>query len=231
MPKNQTETISLVLMIVIVNRGKGEKLSGFFADAGVTFNLLTLGRGTADKKILCYLGLGETEKDILYCAMPYGLSRTILEKLNGELNLHKPGKGIAFCISMNSVEDTASEKRLQGSTQKQGGIPMEQPDEYDLIIAVTNLGYADEVMDAAKSAGARGGTVLHARGVGLKQAEKFFGISIQPEKEMLLILAKKEIRQGIMTAIIQKKGLQTDARTIAFSLPVNGVAGLPFENQ
>ena len=226
MPPDKSETASMVLMVVVVNRGKGEKIASLFVDHGVTFNLLTLGKGTADKKILVYLGLGETEKDILYCTMPLETSRLMFEKLN-ELNLSKPGTGIAFSIPISGVADAASCKRLQGAAQKRGGISMELPFKYNLIIAVTGQGYMDEVMDVAKSAGASGGTVVHARGVGLRQAEKFFGISIQPEKEMIFILAKQELCQGIMETITEKMGLKTDAKTIVFSLPVNGVAGLP----
>ncbi|MHC1771274.1 MAG: P-II family nitrogen regulator [Flexilinea sp.] len=227
MAQKHTETIPLVLMVVIVNRGKGEKISNLFTEYGSPCTYLILGRGTADKKILSYLGLGETEKDILYCAMPYSLSQIVLEKLNSELKINRPGKGIAFSIPLNGIADISCINQLQNSAHNQGGIPMEdQPGQYDLIIAITNQGYADEVMEAAKSAGAPGGTIVHARGVGIKQAEKFFGISIQPEKEMLFILTPKEIRQDIMTMITEKKGLRTEAKTIVFSLPVNGVAGL-----
>jgi len=227
----QTQTVSLVLMVVIVNRGKGEKLAQSFLNDSATFNLLSLARGTADKKLLSYLGLGETEKEVLYSAMPYESSRTILNKLNGQLNFKKPGRGIAFCVPINDIANAASKKRLQSAGPEQGGeVPMEQSYEYDLIVAITSHGYADDVMDAARSAGAPGGTILRARGAGIQQAEKFFGLSIQPEKDMLLILAKKDIRQEIMKAITGKKELQIDARAVVFSLPVNGVAGLSFDN-
>jgi nitrogen regulatory protein PII len=224
------QTLSLVFVVAIVNRGKGQKMSELFADAGIKFDLLALGKGTADKKFLSYLGLGETEKDVLFCPMPFELLRTILKNLNEEIHLGKPGKGIAFCITINSIVDAASKIQIQDAPQNQGGIAMEIPHNYDLIIAVTNQGYAHEVMDAAKAAGATGGTILHTRGVGLQKAEKFFGMSIQHEKDMLFILTETQKRQDIMTAITQNAGLQTEAKTITFSLPVNGVAGLPQRN-
>ncbi|MEL7608719.1 MAG: P-II family nitrogen regulator [Bacillota bacterium] len=219
---------AIVFMVVIVNRTRGERLAELFAKEGVTFHLLALGRGTADRKLLAYLGLGETEKEILFSAMPKSTAVKLLKMLDCECSLHLPGKGIAFCVGISAYADAASRTRLYGACQIQGGEPMEQAYRYDLIIAVTNQGYADEVMDTAKAAGAPGGTVLHARGVGMKHAEKFFGITIHPEKEMLLILAQKEHCQGIMTAIVEKSGLKTDAKTIAFALPVSAVAGLPF---
>lgn len=218
----------LAWMVIVVNRGKGEKLSGLLAQHGVVFDLLVLGRGTADSRLLACLGLCETKKDVLFCAMPHALSCALLGALDGELNLKGPGRGIAFSIAIEGAADAASEKRLCGAVRNEEDRTMEQPEIYDLIVAVTNHGYADDVMEAARAAGAPGGTVLHARGVGQQQAEKFFGVTIQPEKEMVMILTKRETRDAIMAAITQRSGLRTEAGTIAFSLPVDGVAGLSF---
>jgi len=97
---------------------------------------------------------------------------------------------------------------------------------HDLIIAIVNRGFTDVVMDAARPAGARGGTVIHARGAGAKEAEKFFGITIQPEKEVVLILAKDEDRNAIMTAIARAAGLDSEGQGLVFSLPAGDVMGV-----
>ena len=225
MPDKQT--VALVLMFVIVNKGKGEKIGALLSEHGSIFNLLLLAKGTADKKILSYLGLGETEKDLVIGAFPVEMSWDVLEKLHHEKNFKAPGKGVAFTVPINGYGDQFSKRRLKGKYHAEGGKAVEQVHQYDLILAISNQGYSEEVMDAAKSAKAAGGTILHARGIGLKQAEKFFGITIQPEKEMVMILAKRELRQGIMSAIAEQKGCQTEAKTVVFSLPVSGIAGLP----
>ena len=98
--------------------------------------------------------------------------------------------------------------------------------EFELVITIVNRGFADEVMDAAKAAGATGGTVLYARGTGIHEAEQFFGITIQPEKEVVLILAKHETRNAIMKAICNEAFARTGERGIAFSVPVSDVTGL-----
>ena len=98
--------------------------------------------------------------------------------------------------------------------------------EYELIITVVNRGFADLAVDAARAAGANGGTTLHARGAGARDAERFFGVSIQPEREVVLILVPQEIKQRVMSAICERAGLNTDGHGIAFSLPVDGVVGL-----
>lgn len=97
---------------------------------------------------------------------------------------------------------------------------------YDLIITIVNRGFADNVMDAAKSVGAFGGTVINARGTGIHEAEKFFGIIVQPEKELVMILSESEKKNDIMTAICRDAGLNKEGKGICFSLPVENVAGI-----
>lgn len=98
--------------------------------------------------------------------------------------------------------------------------------EYEVIFCVVNEGYSELVMDAAKEVGARGGTVIHAKGTANKEAEQFFKIAIQPEKEIVMILVPKEIKDDVLHAIYQHAGLKSEGSGIAFSLPVNHVVGL-----
>lgn len=100
--------------------------------------------------------------------------------------------------------------------------------EYDLIITIINRGYADLVMDAAKSAGATGGTITTGRGTGNEETEKFFNIVIQPEKELVWIIVPRGIRCAVMEEIAQKAGLKTAGQGIAFSISVDAAIGLNF---
>lgn len=95
-----------------------------------------------------------------------------------------------------------------------------------LILAVVNRGFADEAMDAAREAGATGGTIIHAKGTGDGDDTKFYGITIQHEKEMLIILASACNRKAIMQAVATRVGIQTPGQGVVFSLPVSGAAGL-----
>lgn len=97
---------------------------------------------------------------------------------------------------------------------------------YEMIIAVANQGYIEPIMEAARSAGAGGGTVIHAKGTGMEGMGKFFGVSLAAEKEMIFIVAKREQKQAIMRAIMEKVGMESKARTFLFSVPVDEVAGL-----
>lgn len=98
--------------------------------------------------------------------------------------------------------------------------------EYELIMCIVNAGFGDAVMDAAHQYGAKGGTVIQARGTANKESEAFFKITIQPEKEMLMLVVPKEIRDDILHALYHAVGLNTPGHGIAFSLPVDNAIGL-----
>lgn len=98
--------------------------------------------------------------------------------------------------------------------------------QHDCIVCIVNAGFGDAVMDAAREFGAGGGTVVHARGTANPDAEKFFGLTIQPDKEMVMILVPSSIKDDILHALYRSVGLQTPGQGIAFSLPVDGVVGL-----
>ncbi|MBQ9761914.1 MAG: P-II family nitrogen regulator [Oscillospiraceae bacterium] len=97
---------------------------------------------------------------------------------------------------------------------------------HEVIFAIVNSGYAEEVMDVARENGARGGTIINARGVAGEEAAAFFGITLHAEKEILMMVVDKSIRDDILNAIYKQMGMAKKAQGIAFSLPVSDVAGL-----
>lgn len=103
---------------------------------------------------------------------------------------------------------------------------MENLSGYEMIMCIVNAGFSETVMDAAKEVGARGGTVIHARGTANKEAEQFFNISIQPEKEIVMILVPVAIKDDVLHALYRSAGLKTEGHGIAFSLPVDDVVGI-----
>lgn len=101
---------------------------------------------------------------------------------------------------------------------------------YEAVFCIVNTGFSELVMDAAKEVGARGGTVLHARGTANKEAEQFFHITIQPDKEIVMILVTADIKDAVLHAIYQHAGLKSEGQGIAFSMPVDDVVGISGEN-
>lgn len=97
---------------------------------------------------------------------------------------------------------------------------------HEVIFAIVNAGFAEEVMDVARQQGVRGGTILNAHGVTKEEAAAFFGVTLHPEKEILMMVVEKKIRDKVLNAVYKEMGMAKAAQGIAFSLPVSDVAGL-----
>lgn len=102
---------------------------------------------------------------------------------------------------------------------------------HEVIFAIVDAGFAEDVMDIARDQGVRGGTILNARGVAGQEAAAFFGITLHTEKEILMMVVEKDIRDNVLNAIYKQMGMAKKARGIAFSLPVSDVAGLVKETE
>ena len=218
----------LCLLCVIVRRDHDDPLVTFFSEHKVNTVTSLLCQGTAGKKLLDLLGLEETEKEFSYVMTNRARAKRLMQGLVSEVGLNMPGTGVAFIIPVASLAGSSS---LNYFTQGQDiilGEVNEMPNSflYELIIAIVNRGHSDEVMDAARGAGAMGGTVLHAKGTNPGGENRFFGLSIADEKEMLMILTAANQKTTIMKAIMEKAGVQSPAHTVMFSLPVESVAGL-----
>ena len=208
-------------IITITDRSRGGEFAAWFQDQGATLVLTALGRGTATTEILDCLGLEASEKAVLLCMLP---SRGgLLRKAAKELWLDVPGRGVMMAVPVSSIGGAAAKDYLlQGEAEDR----MEKELTHELIVVIANQGATDRVMDAARAAGATGGTAVHAKGTGTDLVRKFFGVSIASEQEMVFILARSEAKKPIMKAIMAKAGIQSAAQSLVFSLPVGDIAGL-----
>ena len=213
--------MSADLILTITDRSRGGDFSAWFREQGATLVLTALGRGTATTEVLDCLGLEATEKAVLLCMLPS--RKGLLRKAAKDLWLDVPGRGVMMAVPVSSIGGASAKNYLlQGEAEGR----MEKKLTHELIVVVANQGATDQVMDAARAAGATGGTAVHAKGTGTELAKKFFGVSLASEKELIFILASAETRKPIMKAIMEKAGMQTEAQALAFSLPVTDLAGL-----
>ena len=221
---------NLDILFTIVDRGKGENVAQLLRHEGVLIHEIALGNGTAHKDLLSLLGLRDTAKDVVVSFMQSSVAARALRRLSHALEIDLPGRGIAFTVKLSSVGGPSTLKYLMGNTApvnaEEGDKQMTEQPKNDLIITIVNRGYTDLVMDAALPAGARGGTVVHARGAGVVEASQFFGITIQPEKEMVLILVDHAHKVPVMQAIVKGAGMTSEGHGIVFSLPVTDVIGV-----
>ena len=143
------------------------------------------------------------------------------------MNIDIPGRGIAFLIPMSSI---GGKKALNYLTVGQDVVIEEESSlketKFELLVTIANAGYIETIMDAARSADAPGGTVIHAKGTGAEHARKFLGISLAEEKEMIFIVVRTSQKNSIMKAIMEQAGTKSPAGGIVFSLPVTDTAGL-----
>ncbi len=217
----------LNLMFSIVNRRQIRRFQELYDAAGASLALTTLGRGTAASDILDYFGLAASEKAVLLQFVTGETWKTIRSGLQKQLHIDVPGTGIAFIVPLSSI---GGKKPLQfllnGQDFEKGEEQTLKETKYELLLAIANQGYTEQIMDAARSQGAGGGTVIHAKGTGMEHAEQFLGFSLASEKEIVLIVVPHGKKNAIMRAIMDQAGLNTDAKAITFSLPVTGTAGM-----
>ena len=216
--------MELYQLLAVVDRETEPRLEGIFTSAGAVVGLSQPASGTAGSDILARFGLASTEKRIAMTIATGAQQRMIFQMARKLLYLDIPGNGILAAIPVKAV---AGQQTLSYLTDSKitGGVPS-MDFEYELIVVVLNAGYADMVMDAAREAGAGGGTVLHAKGTGGTRSEKFFSVRFADEKDMIYIVAHKSEKAAIMKAVSQKAGPSTEARGICFSLPISDVMGL-----
>lgn len=218
---------SLNLMTTVVDRKDLNRYMELYQDNDLHVAFLSLGYGTASNEVLDYLGLDTNQKAVAFSVIEEKSWLTVKRQLEKKLKIDAPGGGIAFTIPLGSI---GGMKTLQFLLEKQDYQKEEETTlkhtEHQLIIVITEPGYTNMVMEAARGAGAYGGTVIHAKGTGMEQAEKFMGVSLASEKELVLIVTKTELKNPIMQAIMNEAGLQTKAKSIVFSLPVTDTAGL-----
>ena len=210
-----------VLMITITDRSRCGEFAAWYQEQGIPLVLTALGSGTATTEILDCLGLEATEKAVLFCVAPH--SPQLVRRAEKALWLDVPGRGILMTVPVSSIGGAAARDYL---LQQEAEKSTEKEITHELLVVITNQGHTDMVMDAARAAGATGGTAVHAKGTGTELAKKFFGVSIAAEKELIFILTLEETRVPIMKAIMAQAGMQTEAQSLVFSLPVSDIAGL-----
>ncbi len=215
MPNN-----ALQLLCIIVDRGFGSKVCRLLDRQGMALQYVTLAHGTAHSVYIDYLGLAEPEKEIVLTLTCRSATAEIFEALREKLDLDVPGKGIAFALPLSAITQTA----LQKAPTEKEEFPVNDTAPYELIAAVCDAGQAETAVAAARTAGARGGTILGARSMCPEDVKKILGFTVQPEREIVLLLTQRDQKPAIMQAISDCIRQQS-GEAVAFSLPVTDVAG------
>ncbi|MDR2491739.1 MAG: hypothetical protein LBD20_10105 [Spirochaetaceae bacterium] len=235
MPKNY---LVLKLVVFIVDWTNIKKISTILPKENDRFYFVCKGRGTASSEILDLLGIGSIEKAVVICLEEESAAPDMVQTVGDKIGLKNRGAGIAFTVPLSSishpmlklftpkVRDEKSETQHEYKNETEGEKKMPEEIKYDLIVAVLNQGYSDEFMKAAREAGAGGGTVINSRGLSGGGTKKIFGISIQDEKEIIIILSTRAKKTPIMSVVSKSYGVSSKAEGLIFSLPVDSISGV-----
>ena len=217
---------NVYLFITITKKTDGKEFIDFFLEHKVSPIYSTIGHGMASSKTLSLLGLEQTEKVVMQSIVTTSKMYELKSALTKTMSIDLPDRGIAVAVPLSSIaskrvldhiltEQATCDTQIQTSTERK--IDME------LIFAICIKGNSDKIMDAARAAGARGGTVVKAKGTA-SGSDMFFGMAISDEKEIIYIVARKEEKSEIMKAIASYTN-EHGTHPITFSLPVTETAG------
>lgn len=219
------------IMVLITTPKLAKKAEAMFKEGALPLQYQWNGFGTASSEMIDVLGLGNPEKRILISILQKPFADDMLKKLKENLLIGNVNSGIAFTLPMSGVNSFMLRmlEHLKGSDielpERKEEMKMSDM-KHALVVAVINQGYSEEVMDVAREAGAAGGTVVHSRRIGNKEAMGFWGMSIQEEKEMIFIITENDTKTKIMQAVGEKYGMHSEAQGLLISLPIDSVVGL-----
>ena len=226
-----TENERIRMLIAITQRGHGNELAEWMRKKGVGYQIKCLGRGTAPTEMMDILGMGSSEKSILISLGRQSAVEAVVRAFSDNLSAPSRGLGIMMVLSPDAVgsliaailtRHTASESSSSEDEEQKGDDSiMKNEHRHSLILIAVNQGYTDSVMQTARRAGATGGTIIRGRLASDDISEKFRGITLQSEKEIVAILAPDSIKERLMNDVNAEFGLRTEAQGVLCSVPVD----------
>ncbi len=224
------KNMSIRLLFIITTHKFGEKVKDLLNKKRLPIQYNIHAKGTATSEIMDALGLGSPDKSIVLSTIPHKAVNMIFEDLTKELNIGTANSGIAFTVPLTGTNQMLL-KMLKKSEDEQGEDlgkdEVKMTDEkYSMIAAVVNRGYSADVMDFAREAGASGGTVINSHRITDEEISSLWGLSVQEEKEIVLIVTDAKSKVDIMKKIGENCGMHSEAKGIILSLPIEDAIGI-----
>jgi nitrogen regulatory protein PII len=211
------------LLLTVVRKGKAEKIVRATLQAGAEGGTMLLGTGTGILE-KTFFGIPVTQaKELVLTLISAGRAEAALRAVSEAGRLEETGNGIALVVDVRGIAGIAHRCAANDIKERQ---EMQQAIQFELIVTVINKGNAESVVEAARRAGAEGGTILFGRGTGIHEKATLFSIPIEPEKELILTLIDRTRTEAVLQAIRQETGLDEPGKGIAFVLPVERTAGI-----
>lgn len=207
------------LLVILVPYGQARRLIHKGRQLGLAGATTMIADGTVKSKVLDFLGINQIQKELILTVGEHDKLTAIMDELNRQYNVTRKNFGIAFIVPI-----TYFNKDTNGTPQNGSGEEIKVMK--SAIFTIVNRGCANDVVEATVKAGARGGTILHARGSGLNQAKLIFDIEIEPEKEIVLTIVDPDQADAVVAAIRENSNVEQDGHGILFVLPVTESYGI-----
>ena len=211
---------SFSLICCVVNMGAASKTLKVAKRYGVKGATISIGKGTVNNRLLGFLGLYEIRKEIVTMIVEHELAAEAIQGISNDMEFHKADHGIAFSLSVSEFIGTKNTVNNASKISKVGDRM------YQIIYVVVDKGKAEDVIDAASKVGARGGTIINARGAGVHEVQKLFSVEIEPEKEEVFIITKTELKDAIVESVRTHLKIDEPGNGILFVMDIDEVYGL-----
>ncbi len=206
-----TKLLNAEQITVIVNEGQASRILKYAKDHGIKGGTILRGKGTVNNKFLEYIGLHETHKELVYFVAPTEVAERVLNEISEQFHLDKANQGIAYTTPVCNIVGTRS--FVCEVLEDEGDVDQLK---YHAVTIIVDDGKSGEVVDAAKAAGAKGGTVVQARGSGIHEHARIFNMDIEPEKEIVLILTEEDSTDQIIENIAKELKMEEPGNGIIF---------------
>lgn len=224
----EAQTIShpLQTLTLILNENQCHKCVRLAKEKGIRGGMVTIGRGTVDSTMLNLLGIKSQKKEIAKFLLGKEKAEEMLDYFTAELQLNKPGHGIAFTTPVIISAELPGKERSKRQFIENTVQGVEEDSMFKKLTVIIDRGMAEDVMDIARKAGVRGGTILHGRGAGAEMATKLFGVEIEPEKELVLILTPGNLVEKVVEELSRELQFDEPGTGILFVEPILATRGL-----
>ncbi len=212
---------NIILATVIVNKGIGSKVLQSARKHGLPGGTVLLGSGSAKNPFLRALALDDIRKEIVLLVTEETPGLKFLDSLCAEFKFHKPNHGMAFIVDV-AAECVSKGLGGDGFKKTRG----EEITMYKSVYVIVDKGKGEAAVEAATRAGAKGATIIGARGSGIHETQRFFNMDIEPEKELVLIVLKSELAEQVVSSVRDELDIDKPGNGIIFVQNVRQVYGL-----
>ncbi|MBO5109466.1 MAG: hypothetical protein J6D21_02005 [Clostridia bacterium] len=213
----------IVMTMSIIVRGKAKRYMEKLNERGIRYHLQTVGFGTAPSEMMDILGLGTNNKDVIFSFAPKSAVSAWASEQGKKVDSGYSYGGLAVVLSLSAINRMTAEilgRYPIPETEKGDSNPMKSEYKHNMIIISVNEGFADQVMQVARQAGATGGTIIRARSAGAEQLDQVMDVVTTEEKEIIAILSPENVSRQIMEAVNRELGLRSNAGATVCALPV-----------